>query len=648
MPPRQQHAHAGSRLPDVTGIPQFLFQIAWMTIVVFMLSQAGEWFVKSTQGVVSPIWPASGFAVAVALLYGLDRALPAAYLGTLVSYFVSDEPALYLYAGPIANVLGVFVGYSLLTRFVSCDLASLRDFVRFVLAGCIPGPLVAAATNMLAAYFSGKLPNAQFERAFLDCWAANAFGVLIFCPFFLFAFRRQDFRPPTTAGRYELLGSSLILAGIISVLLNVRGMDRTIVLLLLGAILALALMVSIRFGLRTAVLFQAILIFLVPACVVMFPERAKEMRMFQHVSGSQEYLNGLAFLSSLGCLLLATLRDELASLRIKFALAMDSADLCVWDWSPIGWRCHTATWREKFGLPNTQWTSDDRFRNLVHPDDRPDFEESFRKLESLANTHWSQTCRMQDVQGHWRWVQLEAKPLSYTADDVLAVVAGVMRDVTEEKEAIQTRIAAIETEAELSRLRSQLNPHFLFNALNSVRALIGRQDALARTMISSLGTLLRELLSIRDNKLQSLEKEAGIVRNYLEIEAIRFGSRLRYTINYAPELATRHLPGMLVLTLVENAVKHGICKLESGGALEVSFKLSNDNKTLVVVVVNDGPLGPPSSGIGIANTRMRIALATSGRGSLEIREIPGPRVEAVATLPLDDHLSAHQLPVDKI
>lgn len=261
---------------------------------------------------------------------------------------------------------------------------------------------------------------------------------------------------------------------------------------------------------------------------------------------------------------------------------------------------------------------------------------------------------MRDSEGRWLWIQLDAKPVRRTADDEIAAVAGVMRDITSEREAVQNRISAIETEAQLRTLRSQINPHFLFNALNSVRALIGRQDTKAKSMITSLGSLLREVLAGRDAKLQSVEKEIEIVRDYLEVEAIRFGDRLRYRIECPPDLLTQRVPGMLVLTLVENAVKHGVSRLEKGGSIEIIVAHAPDSGALVVFVVNDGPLligdndSKAYSGQGLENTRERILLATEGRGSFEIHEIPGPRVEAIVLLPFDERFRSNVRDTDLI
>jgi PAS domain S-box-containing protein len=637
-PPKQM---TSSHPLEEARLPQFLFQIGWMTFAVFLLSQAGGWFAKSSSGIISPIWPSAGFALAVALIYGLERAFPAVYLGTLASNLLNGEPVAFLYAGPVGYVLELAISWALLTKSVRIDLtfSSLRDFGKFVVLGCLPGPLLAGFYGVLVLHLSESLSASQMASGYLGYVQTNAFGTLVFCPFFLFVLRRQDFRPPTTIGRYELLGYSTALAGFVWVLINVPGIEQSR-FVSIGGVLILSMVVSIRFGLRTATLFQAMFIFFVPAFAAMVPSRLTDFRTVPGGAGFQLSAHGLAFISSLGCLLVAAFRDELSSLQMKFALAMSSADLCVWDWSPSGWACHTPSWKEKFGLSGSKVISEEVVRSLVHPEDISEFDKNFRRLALSEIPQWSQIIRMKDAGGRWLWIQLDAKPVRRTADDEIAAVAGVMRDISGERQAVQSRISAIEIEAQLRTLRSQINPHFLFNALNSVRALIGRQDSKAKSMITSLGSLLREVLAGRDAKLQSVEKEIEIVRDYLEVEAIRFGDRLRYKIACPPDLLSQRVPGMLILTLVENAVKHGVSKLEKGGGIEIIIAHAPNSEALVVFVVNDGSLVVEDrntySGQGLANTRERILLSTEGRGSFEIHEIPGPRVEAIVLLPFDE------------
>lgn len=640
----QKGFFSSSRPKEAMGLPHFVFQLGWMTFGVFMLSQAGEWFMKSSGGILSPIWPAAGLSLALALIYGLERAVPAAYLGALASNYLSGEPLLFLYAGPLGYLVVLTTSWAAMTRAANIDLgfSGMRDFGQFVILGCIPGPIAGGLYGVALSGISLKLSVSQMLAGFSGFTQANAFGILIFCPLFLFLLRRQDFRPPTKWQRYELLSYILALAALLSILVHSTAIGLGARLIAIGATFLLSLVVALRFGLRATVLFQALSIFLVPAFAAMDPKRLRDVRILMSGEELQPVVHLFAFAASLGCLLAAAFHDELSALRVKFSLAMSSAGLCVWDWSPSGWCCHTPAWREKFGLSSSPRISDETVCSLIHPKDLPEFQENFRLLSSAEIPRWSQNCRMRDANGRWISVQIDAQPIRRMSDNSVATVAGVMRDTTQETEAVKARISAIETEAQLRTLRSQINPHFLFNALNSVRALIGRQDPKAKSMITSLGGLLREVLAGRDTKLQTVEKELDIVHDYLEVESIRFGERMRYHVECPTDLYHQRIPGMLILTLVENAVKHGISKLEKGGTITVKIARSPNGNSLIVFVLNDGPLQEAAKGAsayggqGLRNVRERIQLATEGRGSFELHEIPGPRVEAIALLPLDE------------
>jgi len=619
-------------------IPRFLFDIAWLGVSIFMFAQVGAWFAHSSTGVFSSIYPASGLALAAALTFGLARTLPAVYLGTALSNFVSGLSALSVTVGPWGNVAETAVGWALLIGIFRADpsFSRVRDYLRFVLLGCLAGPLASAIWVGGMRWWSDAAMPPAMIRVILDYWQANALGLLIFGLLFLFVFRRQDFRPTTRGAQYELLLYSAILAAVLALLIGKKGLPPSLFMPLLAVCLLLALIVSWRFGLRTATLFQAMFVFLIPAFVEMSPGQHHPLPFFHQVQNQLGFPIGMAFIASFGCLLLAAFRDELLTLQIKFDLAMESADLCVWEWSEAGWGCHTPAWRKKFGLPADRVLDDATWCGPIHPDDIAGFRQSFRHLKFDGGGRWEHTYRMRSTGGDWLWVQSQARPLRRTADDAIAVVAGVTRDISEERRAIQSKIAGIENEAELKTLRSQLNPHFLFNALNSVRALIGRHDERARSMITSLSNLLRDLLSTRDDRVQSVTKEIEIVKAYLEIEGIRFGDRLRYTIECDPSVASRRLPSMLLLTLVENAVKHGISKLEGGGSIEIRVTRDPTDDSLRASVKNDGALGGPSGGFGLVNTRRRISLVAGDQGTLNISEISGPRVEAVAIFPSDN------------
>lgn len=179
-------------------------------------------------------------------------------------------------------------------------------------------------------------------------------------------------------------------------------------------------------------------------------------------------------------------------------------------------------------------------------------------------------------------------------------------------------------DAELRVLKSHLNPHFLFNALNSVRALVTEDPIRARDSITLLARLLRTTLNTSSNETHPLITEMDTVASYLNLELLRFEDRLKIHIELDPALGSIEVPPFSVQTLVENALKHGIARSEKGG--EVSVKFSIDREFLLVSVSNTGTIRSQldeTSGTGLANLRERLRLLFGQRASLTLEEAEG-------------------------
>jgi len=191
----------------------------------------------------------------------------------------------------------------------------------------------------------------------------------------------------------------------------------------------------------------------------------------------------------------------------------------------------------------------------------------------------------------------------------------------EKAEAEAARAEADAVRAEAAALRLQLNPHFLFNTLNSISSLVtlGRKER-AETMIQSLGDFLRASLHADPMADVSLAEEIETVDGYLAIESVRFGDRLAIEIEVAPGLSEAKVPNFILQPLVENAVKHGVAAARGPASLTVSATGTGD--TLVLAVVNTRETGSsvetqPGTGIGLANIRQRLAIRYGDQASLE-------------------------------
>ncbi|GAB4296156.1 MAG: histidine kinase [Ignavibacteriaceae bacterium] len=163
---------------------------------------------------------------------------------------------------------------------------------------------------------------------------------------------------------------------------------------------------------------------------------------------------------------------------------------------------------------------------------------------------------------------------------------------------------------ELKTLKSQLNPHFMFNALNSIRALIEENPVLAKTAVTRLSNILRYSLKIERTETVALKDELQTVSDYLELESIRFEERLKFNIHPDPGSLHIEIPPMMIQTLVENGIKHGISKRPEGGEITVSTSIVNSD--LLIRISNSGRLVEQdiknSQGFGLNNTRHRLNL----------------------------------------
>ena len=175
-------------------------------------------------------------------------------------------------------------------------------------------------------------------------------------------------------------------------------------------------------------------------------------------------------------------------------------------------------------------------------------------------------------------------------------------------------------EIELRNLRSQLNPHFIFNALNSIRALVDENPAKSKNAITQLSNILRNSLTVDRQRLVTFSEEMEMVRDYLALETIRYEERLRIEFNIDPKSTEYLIPPLMVQTLVENGIKHGISTLKNGGKVEISSRVDNEN--LFIQIRNTGQYinGEPrkKSGFGINNTRKRLELIYGDQASFRI------------------------------
>ena len=202
-----------------------------------------------------------------------------------------------------------------------------------------------------------------------------------------------------------------------------------------------------------------------------------------------------------------------------------------------------------------------------------------------------------------------------------------------EMEALQ--LALIAQTSQFRALRSQLNPHFLFNCLNSLRELIDEDPSRAKQVIDLLSALLRYTLRADRVETVSLKEELSAVEDYLSLEKIRFEERLQTRFAIDPQSLDNRLPPMLLQTLAENGVKHGIARLPAGGELRLATHVLDGE--LRVEVTNSGTLAAAAHGslaMGLENARERLRLMYGDRASLTLTAVDERNVRAEVVIPL--------------
>ena len=196
-------------------------------------------------------------------------------------------------------------------------------------------------------------------------------------------------------------------------------------------------------------------------------------------------------------------------------------------------------------------------------------------------------------------------------------------------------LALIARDSQLRALRGQLNPHFLFNSLNSLRSLIAENPERASSMVTGLSEILRYSLSADRKETVPLADELRVIDEYIAVERARFEDRLRIEQDIDPQALSMPVPPMIVQTLVENAVKHGVATLPRGGL--VRLEVAMQNCTVRIVVTNTGRFepAPDDRGFGLQNAAERLRLMYNGHASLAIDgRMTDAEEHTVATLTL--------------
>jgi LytS/YehU family sensor histidine kinase len=195
-------------------------------------------------------------------------------------------------------------------------------------------------------------------------------------------------------------------------------------------------------------------------------------------------------------------------------------------------------------------------------------------------------------------------------------------------------LSIIAKQAQLDNLTEQLNPHFLFNSLNSIKSLVIENPKTARRAIDLLSDILRSSLYEKDTSLIPLKDELGLVKDYIELEKVRFEERLNMAITMDQSLEEYMILPLSIQLLVENAIKHGIDKRKKGGIIILT--IVEKNQKLEIVVQNPGRLvnQVDEGGIGIKNLTKRLLLQYNGEARFTLKNETEDQVTATLIIPI--------------
>jgi LytS/YehU family sensor histidine kinase len=199
-------------------------------------------------------------------------------------------------------------------------------------------------------------------------------------------------------------------------------------------------------------------------------------------------------------------------------------------------------------------------------------------------------------------------------------------------------------ELELKTIKAHINPHFIFNSLNSIRALVDENPERARQAITELSNILRSSMKVEKAETVAFEKELDIVKDYLALENMRFEDRLKIEYQIDEDTLDQQVPPMMLQTLVENAIKHGISKQVNGGVVKIISDFNDHYHQMTVQ--NTGNLNgyingqthtdnPNIPGFGLSSTTDRLSLLYGDKALFEIKQLNSSLVEARVRIPVD-------------
>ncbi len=236
-----------------------------------------------------------------------------------------------------------------------------------------------------------------------------------------------------------------------------------------------------------------------------------------------------------------------------------------------------------------------------------------------------------DILKRFMFTLIEESPIIFVWSSLYYIWHFVEADRKDEVNKV--KLEGLVKELELKTIKSHINPHFIFNSLNSIRALVDENPERARTAITELSNILRSSMQAEKTETSPLEKELGIVKDYLALEYIRFEDRLKVEYDIDEETLCEPVPPMMLQTLVENAIKHGVSKRINGGFVRIISRINNQQRELIVQSTGTLQDNYKSEGFGVSSTQNRLHLMYGDAAKFELKDLSNGIVEAKVIMP---------------
>jgi hypothetical protein len=544
---------------------------------VVAASFVGMWIASGTQSVISPFWPASGVAVGAVLLWGWP-ALPGVYAGVLASNIFNGLPAQFILVGP----LGLAGETALAAAIVRAGIGKRArlDDLRGVLAIVLGAAWLPPLLNALICGRYLKLPDGSpflgNESDLLRFVLANGFGIALITPAMLVWWQ-------TPVGGWWWRFVMVLFATTVATWMAF-GLGQPSFLLLIPLLAG-----AMATGLRGASVISAMA---AVATVILSGMGFGPLVTPAGVDYSRVY--SLFAVLAFGVLPVGAVSGEYRRLLRQRRAAEQAAGLRFWEWNDTeGLRLEGGKAPEKLFDP---------------AEDRGSLETKFGGSDALSF-----------------WQTVTRKP-----DGAPREVAGMLIDASERLQLEEARRAAWKSEVELRNLRTSLTPHLLFNCLAAVRGIVRTDPEKAREFIDTLSRFLRDSTNAQGRETVPMHEEWQLCEDFLGLQAFRYERDLPRMVEIEGPAHHAQVPPMMLLNLVENAVKHG--EITQQHPLAVNIKLHDGR--LIAEVRNHGKLGPEPQGRkgGFAMACARLHAVYGPNASLAIRQ-DGEDVSAKLELP---------------